>query len=74
MTFKELLADTLEQLDRVLNNSTDEERNEAYHLIEGEPSAGPVGVYYLTDYIFYRISHEGDSLTEIAAALKQAEQ
>tara|TARA_R110000868_G_scaffold161289_1_gene391372 strand:- start:43 stop:267 length:225 start_codon:yes stop_codon:yes gene_type:complete len=74
MTFKQLLADTLEQWDRALNNSTDEDRSEAYHLIEGEPSAGPVGVYYLTDYICYRISHEGDSLTEIAAALRQVNQ
>ena len=73
MTFKQLLADTLEQLDRVLDNSTDEDRSEAYRLIEGEPSAGPVGVYYLTDYICYQISFEGVALTEIAAALRQAD-
>ena len=72
MTFRQLLADAIEQLDIVLNNSTDEERSEAYRLIESEPSAGPVGVYYLTDYICYQISYEGVALTEIVAALRQA--
>ena len=64
------LANLLEQLENLIENSTEPERAWAYLAMENEHAADAVSAYYFTDYLGYQISYEGVSLGEIATRLR----
>ena len=65
------LANLLEQLENLIENSTEPERAWAYLAMENEHAADAVSAYYFTDYICYQVSHEGVSFSDLAIRLRE---